>query len=74
MSGGEERSNEWKVVSYAGRRYNAFAVTSLQPSFAPSVLRSFSILTLAFFFLEGFGAMLGSTQLGSVMTFLCMCS
>jgi len=31
----EERSEERKVVSYVGRWYVAFAVTSLQPSFAP---------------------------------------
>jgi len=31
----EERSDELKVISYVGRRYNSFAVASLQPSFAP---------------------------------------
>jgi len=35
---GEERSDEWKVVSYKGRRYNAFAVASLQPSLVASLL------------------------------------
>lgn len=29
---GEERSDEWKVVSYIERRYNVFAVASIQPS------------------------------------------
>jgi len=28
----EERSDEWKIVSYVGRRSNAFAVASLKPS------------------------------------------
>jgi len=32
-SGGKERSDEWKVVSYVGRPYNAFVVASLQPPF-----------------------------------------
>ena len=31
MRDGEERSDEWKVVRYVRRRYNAFAVASLQP-------------------------------------------
>ena len=38
--GGEERSDEWNVVSYVRRRYTTFAVASLQLS-----LRSSSILT-----------------------------
>jgi len=29
---------EWKVVSYVGRLCHAFAVASLQPSFAPSLI------------------------------------
>jgi len=28
----KERSDEWKVVSYVERRYNPYAVASLQPS------------------------------------------
>jgi len=44
--GREERSEEWKVVSYAGRRYNAFAVASLSlRSSIRSSLRSSPILT-----------------------------
>jgi len=35
---GEERSDEWKVVRYVRRKYNAFAVASLQPSLQPSLL------------------------------------
>ena len=35
-SGGEERSDERKVVSYVRRRYDAFAVASLQP-LVPSI-------------------------------------
>jgi len=31
----DERSDEWKLVSYVGMRYSAFAVASLKPSFAP---------------------------------------
>ena len=44
MSEEEERSDEWKVVSYVGERYDA--VTSIQPSFTPAFLRSSSDLTL----------------------------
>jgi len=31
----DERSNEWKVVSYVSSEYSALAVATLQPSFAP---------------------------------------
>ena len=31
----DERSDEWKVVSYAGRQYNTFAVASLRRSASP---------------------------------------
>ena len=31
---GEERSDEWKVVSFVSRRYVAFAVAPLHPSVA----------------------------------------
>jgi len=38
--------DEWEVVSYVGRRYNAFAVTSLQPSFAPRPISPVHVVQL----------------------------
>jgi len=37
----DERSDEWEVGRYVGRRYNAFAVASLQRSFVPAFARRF---------------------------------
>ena len=38
--------DEWEVVSYVGRRYNAFAVASLQPSFAPRPISPVHVVQL----------------------------
>ena len=34
---GEERSDEWKVISYMGKLHNAITIASLEPALVPVV-------------------------------------